>query len=63
MRLGLCQDGCVDEHRSVRVVDERFRLDRSALRELDRRLGGYREFADLGSGGIEACRATGWTTS
>jgi pimeloyl-ACP methyl ester carboxylesterase len=40
----------VDDHRSVRVVDERCRLDNDALRELDSRLAGYREPADLGSG-------------
>jgi hypothetical protein len=38
--LGACQDDCVDDHRSVRVVDERFRLDGDALSELDRRLDG-----------------------
>ena len=42
--------GCVDDHRRVRVVEERCRLDNDALRELDRRLAGYREPADLGSG-------------
>ncbi len=40
----------MDDDRSVRVVDERYRLGDDALRELDRRLGGYRESADLGSG-------------
>ena len=40
----------MDDHRSVRVVDERYRLGDDALRELERRLGGYRESADLGSG-------------
>jgi pimeloyl-ACP methyl ester carboxylesterase len=40
----------VKDHRSVRVVDECVRLDSDALRELGRRLGGYRESSDLGSG-------------
>ncbi len=39
----------MDDCRRVRVVDERFCLERDALRELDRRLRGYRESADLGS--------------
>ena len=40
----------VDDHRSVRVVEERCRLDADALRELSRRLDGYRKSTDLGSG-------------
>jgi pimeloyl-ACP methyl ester carboxylesterase len=40
----------VNDHRSVRVVDECVRLDSDALRELGRRLGGYRGSSDLGSG-------------
>lgn len=38
------------DHRNVRVSDERFRLDRDALRELDRRLGSRRASADRASG-------------
>ena len=40
----------VNDHRSVRVVEERCRLDADALRELSRRLDGYRKSTDLGSG-------------
>jgi hypothetical protein len=40
----------VNDHRSVRVVEERCRLDADAPRELSRRLDGYRKSTDLGSG-------------
>jgi pimeloyl-ACP methyl ester carboxylesterase len=40
----------VDDHRSVRVVEERCRLATDALGELSRRLRSYRKSADLGSG-------------
>jgi pimeloyl-ACP methyl ester carboxylesterase len=40
----------VDEHGGPRVVEERCQLAPDALRELSRRLNGYRQPADLGSG-------------
>jgi hypothetical protein len=40
----------VNDHRGLRVVEERCRLGTEALRELSRRLNGYRESADLGAG-------------
>jgi pimeloyl-ACP methyl ester carboxylesterase len=40
----------VDDHRGRRVVEERGRLAPDALRELGRRLDGYRRSADLGAG-------------
>ena len=40
----------MDGHRGLRVVEERCQLAPDALRELSRRLNGYRWSADLGSG-------------
>ncbi|HUE28560.1 MAG TPA: hypothetical protein VMP89_17425, partial [Solirubrobacteraceae bacterium] len=40
----------VNDRGSVRVVEERGRLDADALRELSRRLDGYRKSTHLGSG-------------
>jgi pimeloyl-ACP methyl ester carboxylesterase len=40
----------VGDHRSVRVVDERYRLGSDAVRELNSRLGRHRKSADLGAG-------------
>jgi pimeloyl-ACP methyl ester carboxylesterase len=40
----------VDDRRGLRVVEERCLLSSEALRELNRRLNGYRESADLGPG-------------
>jgi pimeloyl-ACP methyl ester carboxylesterase len=42
--------GRVDDHRGLRVVEERSGLAADALRELSRRLDGYRRSVDLGSG-------------
>jgi pimeloyl-ACP methyl ester carboxylesterase len=42
--------GRVDDYRGLRVVEERSRLATDALRELSRRLDGYRTSVDLGSG-------------
>jgi pimeloyl-ACP methyl ester carboxylesterase len=42
--------GRVDDHRGLRVVEEPSRLASDALRELSRRLEGYRKSVDLGSG-------------
>lgn len=40
----------VDDHQGLLVVEQRFRLGIEALRELKRRLGGYRGSTDLGAG-------------
>ena len=41
--------GRVGDHNGLRVVEERYRLATDALRELRRRLDGYRKSADLGA--------------
>jgi hypothetical protein len=39
----------VNDHRRVRVTEERYQLDADALRELSRRLDGYRKATHLGA--------------